>query len=88
MSPRFRRFPQSLNDVATVAFGDKDDNILTDAAIILSELQKLNRNQLDVKLVDVDDFSGLEIARVRGRVDSKSGRGAGSATSNRGIPPS
>ncbi len=56
VSPGFRRFPQSLNDVATVAFGDKDDNILTDAAIILSELQKLNRNQLDVKLVDVDDF--------------------------------
>jgi hypothetical protein len=57
--PGFSRFPQTLGNVLTTAFGAKpsaDD--LTDAAAVLRALQQLNTEQLSVNLVSASDLAG------------------------------
>lgn len=59
-APGFTRFPQSLDNVMTVAVGGTagadGDNALTNAASLVAALQRLNDAELSVKLVSVGTF--------------------------------
>jgi len=59
-APGFTRFPQSLDNIMTVALGDQSgatgDDALTSAASLVAALQRLNDAELSVKLTSVKDF--------------------------------
>ncbi|MEV8442162.1 hypothetical protein AB0425_32705 [Actinosynnema sp. NPDC051121] len=57
-APGFRRFPQVLGNVLTVAFGGSEPTAasLTDAAVLVRELQELNHAQFTVRVVDAGEL--------------------------------